>query len=633
MLYIISCQTTYNDIPNGGNSKMAYKDMIASIIKSVGGADNIESATHCFTRLRLVLKDESKADMKALESIPKVMKVVKANGQTQIVIGNEVANVYKELIAEYPALGGGEKPAEVKKEKLSVQGVLNTIASIFTPTIPALAGAGVIKGILVLLTTLNMLPKDSGTYQILNAAADSIFYFMPLVLAYTSAKIFNCSIPISMAIGGSLLYPNLVTFMAEAETITFLGLPVIKTTYGSSVIPIILAVLVYSKLEKLLDKVIPTVMKAVVAPLISLVIMVPATLLVFGPFGNYTSEMVGAFFQTITKVSPLLAGAFFGGTYSLLVMLGMHRALVPIGINEVSQFGSTTLWAFTGPSNFSQAGAAFGSFVRLKNKEEKSIALSAGLTALFGITEPALYGVNLKYKKPMIGVIVGGAIGGAIAGVGGARAYAVAIPSILTLPTFFGEGFVAFLIAIAVAFGVAFAMTLVMGVDKSAQDAGSADTAALPADEGSAMVVSPADGEIVPLDQVKDETFASGVLGAGVGIIPKNGVVYAPADGTLTTIFPTGHALGIQTTGGADLLIHIGINTVQLNGKYFKTLVKQGDTVRKGQKLVEFDLMQIQAAGYDPTIMLIASDTEADQIRMAGSVPTQHGGDLFEIEA
>ncbi len=615
---------------------MAYNEMIKGIIDGVGGEANIESATHCFTRLRLVLKDESKADKSKLESIPKVMKVVQANGQTQIVIGNEVANVYKELIADHPGLAGGEKPAEVKQEKLSIQGVLNTIASIFTPTIPALAGAGVIKGLLVLCTTLGFLAKDTGTYQILNSASDSIFYFMPLVLAYTSAKIFGCSIPIAMAIGGSLLYPNLVSFMAEAESLTFLGIPVIKTTYGSSVIPIILAVLVYSRLEKFLDKTIPQVMKAVVAPLISLLIMVPATLLVFGPFGNYTSEMVGAFFQTITKVSPLLAGAFFGGTYSLLVMLGMHRALVPIGINEVSQFGSTTLWAFTGPSNFSQAGAAFGSFVRLKDKEAKSIALSAGLTALFGITEPALYGVNLKYKKPMIGVIAGGAVGGAIAGVGGARAYAVAIPSILTLPTFFGEGFVAFLIAIAVAFAGAFAITLILGVDEGNAEAATAEAAAAPAElpeqEGPCMVVSPADGKVVPLDQVKDETFASGVLGGGCGIIPKNGSVYAPADGKLTTVFPTGHAFGLHTPTGADILIHIGINTVQLEGKYFKTLAKEGDVVRKGQKLVEFDLMQVQAAGYDPTIMVIATDTEGEQIRMAGT-PSLHGENLFEIEA
>ncbi len=611
---------------------MAYESMIKDIVTSVGGPENIQSATHCFTRLRLALKDESLADKGKLESIPKVMKVVNANGQTQIVIGNEVANVYKELVAEFPALGGADKPVEEKKEKLSVQSVLNTIASIFTPTIPALAGAGVIKGILVLLTTLGMLGKDTGTYQILNAAADSIFYFMPLVLAYTSAKIFKCSIPIAMAIGGSLLYPNLVSFMAEAESLSFLGIPVIKTTYGSSVIPIILAVLVYSKLEKFLDKVIPTVMKAVVAPLISLLVMVPATLLVFGPFGNYTSEMVGAFFQTITKVSPLLAGAFFGGTYSLLVMLGMHRALVPIGINEVSQFGSTTLWAFTGPSNFSQAGAAFGSFVRLKNKEEKSIALSAGLTALFGITEPALYGVNLKYKKPMIGVIAGGAIGGAIAGVGGARAYAVAIPSILTLPTFFGEGFVAFLIAIAAAFAIAFAMTLVLGVDTG--EASEAD--ASPYDTGEAAdpkaVFAPLSGEVVPLSEVKDETFASGVLGSGCAIVPSENILYAPADAVMTTVFPTGHAYGLQTKGGVDLLIHIGIDTVQLDGKHFKALVKEGDTVRKGQKLGEFDVDAILKEGYSAVTMVIATDTEAENIRMDGTGMLSHGDGLFTVE-
>ena len=221
---------------------MAYKDMIQGIVSSVGGVDNIQSATHCFTRLRLTLKDEGKVDLKKLEAIPKVMKVVQANGQTQVVIGNEVANVYKEIVADYPALSGGEKPAQVKGEKLSFKGILNTIASIFTPTIPALAGAGVIKGLLVLFTTLGWLAKDTGTYQILNAASDAVFYFMPLILAYTSAKVFNCSIPISMAIGGSLLYPNLVSFMSEAESLTFLGIPVIKTTYGSSVIPIILAI-------------------------------------------------------------------------------------------------------------------------------------------------------------------------------------------------------------------------------------------------------------------------------------------------------------------------------------------------------------------------------------------------------
>ncbi len=448
-----------------------YDQLIADIIQNVGGTDNITSATHCFTRLRLALKDSAKVDKDALEALPKVLKVVEANGQTQVVIGNEVSAVYDEMVMAYPTLAGGsvdEKIEEDEEQGPAWQKVLNTIASVFTPTIPALAGAGVIKGILVLCTTLGVLSNTTGTYQILNAAADAVFYFMPIILAYTSAKVFKCDPVISMTIGAALVYPNLVSFMASAEeAVTFLGIPVINTTYGSSVIPTILAVWAYSYLERFLNKVIPAVMKSVVVPMISLLVMVPLTLLVFGPFGNYTSVAVGNFFQTITSFSPLLAGAFFGGVYSILVMFGMHRALVPIGINEVSEFGSTTLWAFTGPSNFSQAGAALGTALRLKDKEMRSVALSASLTALFGITEPALYGVNLKYKRPMIAVVVAGAIGGAIAGVGGARAYAVAIPSILTLPTFFGEGFTAFCIAIAVAFFGAAIGAFILGPDES----------------------------------------------------------------------------------------------------------------------------------------------------------------------
>lgn len=449
-----------------------YDQLIDDIVTNVGGVQNIGSATHCFTRLRLVLKDQAKADKDALEKFPKVLKVVEASGQTQLVIGNEVADVYDALVEQYPVIAGGsvdEKADEDAgdEEKVPVwQKVLNTIASVFTPTIPALAGAGVIKGVLVLLSTLGILASDTGTYQILNAAADAVFYFMPIILAYTSAKVFKCNPVISMTIGAALLYPNLVSFMAENANVDFLGIPVINTTYGSSVIPSILAVWVYSYLEKGLNKVIPAVMKSVVVPMISLFVMVPLTLLVFGPFGNYASVAVGNFFQMITNFSPLLAGAFFGGLYPILVMLGMHRALVPIGINEVSEFGSTTLWAFTGPSNFSQAGAAFGTALRLKDKEKRSVALSAAVTALFGITEPALYGVNLEYKRPMVAVVVAGAIGGAIAGVGGAKAYAVAIPSILTLPTFFGEGFVAFCISIVVAFFGAAVGAFILGPDE-----------------------------------------------------------------------------------------------------------------------------------------------------------------------
>ncbi|MCD8363376.1 MAG: beta-glucoside-specific PTS transporter subunit IIABC [Lachnospiraceae bacterium] len=612
-----------------------YEELVKTILEATG-PDNIISATHCFTRLRLQVKDFQAVDEELITKQDKVLQVVKANGQLQIVIGNEVAAVYAELLRQRPDLGEEEASGEGKKNEeekkgFSVKGILNTIASIFTPTIPAMAGGGVIKGLLVLLTTYGLLSTDSGTYQILTAAADSIFYFMPVILGYTSAKVFGCSIPITMTIGASLIYPDLVSFMSSAETVTFLGIPVVNTTYSSTVIPIILAAYVYSKLEKLLDRVIPDMIKAVVAPLISLIVMVPATLLVFGPFGNYTSNLIGAFFQTITSVSPLLAGAFFGGVYSILVMFGMHRALVPIGINEVATSGSTALWAFTGPANFSQAGAALGVFLRVKDKKMKSVSLSASITALFGITEPALYGVNLKYKRPMIAVVACGALGGAIAGAGGARAYAVAIPSILTLPTFFGEGFAAFMIGILVAFFGAAALTAVLGVDEGpdAPDVGNAELSAgeEPVEDG--VVVSPLSGTVIPLSEVKDETFSSGLFGPGCGIIPAEGKLYAPADGELTSVFPTGHALGMRTQDGKELLIHIGIDTVKLDGKYFKSHVNQGDTVKRGDLLVEFDNAAIRKCGYDTTTMVIMTDVEAEQIQVCAEGSVRHGAALI----
>lgn len=608
------------------------KDMIAEILKGVGGIGNISTVSHCFTRLRFVLKDNGAADKAALEQISGVMKVVESGGQLQIVIGNEVAKVYKELLQQVPELNAADQAASgEKQEKLSFKGILNMIASIFTPTIPVLAGSGVIKGILVLLSTYGILASDTGTYQILNAAADSVFYFMPIILGYTSAKIFNCNALISMAIGGALIYPNLVTFMAGAESVTFLGLPVINTAYGSTVIPIILATLVYSKLEKLLERVVPNVVKSVISPLISLVIMVPATLMIFGPFGNYTSEMVGKFFQSITAVSPLVAGAFFGGLYPILVMFGMHRALVPIGINEVQTFGSTTLWAFTGPANFAQAGAAFGSFLRLKDKEMKSVALSASITALFGITEPALYGVNLKYKRPMVAVVISGMIGGAIAGIGGARAYAVAIPSILTIPTFFGEGFAAFMIAIAAAFVLGVVITVVVGLDNSESSVQKA-TAPVAVEENCKELSSPLSGKVVPLGEVKDETFATGVLGYGCGVIPADGKLYAPASGEITSLVDTHHAFGIAVGPDTELLIHIGIDTVKLDGKYFKPHIKTGDRVSRGDLLIEFDRDAIQKAGFDTTTMVVVVGTEEDDLEISSNENVNRGDALITVK-
>ena len=448
---------------------MAYEQLAQDVLRLVGGKDNVTEATHCFTRLRFKLADESLADRDALKQLDGVTGVVEAGGQFQVVVGTQVGEVFAAL---EPLLGELAKGAEEdeasaapeEEKRFSLKGVINTFASIFTPTIPALAGAGIIKGLLVLFKTLGWLDSSGSTYMILTAASDSVFYFMPIILGYSAAKKFKCDPVIAMAVGGALIYPDLVEFMSEAESVTFLGLPVIVTTYSSTVIPIILATWVQSKLEGFLNRFIPAMVKSVIVPAITLFVMVPATLMIFGPFGNYASELVGDFFTFVTEFSPLLAGAFFGGLYPVLVMFGMHRALVPLGVNEVATTGSTALWAFTGPSNFSQAGATLGAAIRIKDKKMRSVALSACVTALCGITEPALYGVSLKYKTPMIATVIAGAVGGAIAGVGGARAYAVAIPSLLTLPAFIGDGFVAFCIGCAVSFALAAVLTVAMGL-------------------------------------------------------------------------------------------------------------------------------------------------------------------------
>lgn len=621
---------------------MKYEEIAKDIVACIGGTENIESATHCFTRLRFKLKDSSKVDKQKLETVSKVMGIVEANGQFQVIIGNDVKNVYQPI--EGMLAGQSQNSEGGGKKKASFKEVLNAIASIFTPTIPALAGAGVIKGLLVLLTTYKLLENTTATYQILSAASDSIFYFMPVILGYTCAKVFQCNAAICMAIGGSLIYPSLVSFMAENTDLTFIGIPVISTTYASTVIPIILASFVYSKLEKLLEKFVPNMVKAVVSPMISLLIMVPATLILFGPFGNYASQFIGDVFQKLTQMSPLLAGAFFGGTYSILVMFGMHRALVPIGINEVSVMGSTTLWAFTGPSNFAQAGAAFGAFFRIKDKEMKPVALSSSITALFGITEPALYGVNLKYKKPMIAVVISGAVGGAIAGVGGAKAYAVAIPSILTLPTFFGEGFAAFVISIIVAFAAAAVLTLIIGVDegdgqnpkteeKEIQKTQEIKASAEKTEHTVGMVCAPVSGNVIAMEDISDEAFSSGALGKGCAIQPSEGKVYAPVSGKVESLFPTNHALGIAGSQGVEVLVHIGIDTVNLEGKYFTAHISQDDEVKEGDLLIEFDVEGIKKAGYKTdTIVLVTNADDYNDVTIIKEGTVSHGEDLVRAE-
>lgn len=592
---------------------MKYEQLVKDILVNVGGKENISDVTHCMTRLRFKLKSGAKFEKAKLEKLSGIVGTAIANNQYQVIIGNQVADVYTEFLQ---VAGIQSADSEVtEKEPLSLKEAINTVAGLFTPLVPALAGSGIIKGILVLLITYNLMDKTGGTYQILSAAADAVFYFMPLVLAYSCAKRFKTDVVVSMAIGASLVYPNLVTFMTENPKLDFLGIPVIVTTYASSVIPIILSIFIFSYLEKFLKRYIPKTLDMVVIPAISLAVMVPLTLMAFGPFGNYVSDLLGKFFISMTSISPLIAGAIFGGAYPIFVMFGVHRALVPIGINEVSTTGSTSLWAFTGPSNFAQAGAAFGTAFKLKDKEMRSVAVSSAVSALFGITEPALYGINLKYKKPMMAVVAAGAIGGAIAGIGGAKAYAVAIPSLLTLPAFIGNGFIAYFIAVTVSFILGVVFTMILGIDEPKNTEEIVEVTPKAKEKSHSIkqeiIFSPLDGTIKELSSGVDSAFASKALGDGVIIEPASDTVVAPFSGIVTALFPSKHAIGLTSGSGLELLIHIGVDTVQLNGRGFDCFVAQGDKVEAGQKLITFDSQVIKDAGFvDETYIIVTNSAQ-----------------------
>lgn len=613
---------------------MTAKDAAERILHLVGGPANVQDLTHCVTRLRFQLKDDKLADTKALQADPSVLGVVNAGGQYQVIVGNTVGAVHD---AMQPMLSGTSTASAQDGKKVNpAQAAINTVASLFTPLVPALAGGGIIKGLLVLAASMGWLAKDSGGYMVLNAAADAVFYFIPILLAYTCAKRFKSDVVVAMVIAGSLLYPTLVKFMTEKPTIDFFGIPFISANYASSVIPIILAIWAASYLEKGLNKVLPGPVRMVVTPAIVLAVMVPLTLAVFGPFGTSVSNAIGGGFTWITGLSPLVAGAIFGGTYPLLVMFGMHRALVPIGINEVATTGKTALWAFTGPSNFADAGASLAVALRAKKKSTRSVAAAASLTALCGITEPALYGVNLVFKRPMVGVLAGGAIGGAIAGVGGAHAYAVAIPSILTIPAFIGAGFTAYLIAIAAAFLVAFVVSFLLGIEEDdlpVPAASDAQVEPLAGEVAPAAVVSPVAGVVAPLAEAVDAAFAGKALGDGVLIRPESDEFGSPVDGEVVMVFPTKHAVGLRTDNGAEILIHVGVNTVKLQGRHFTAHVTRGDRVTVGQPLITMDRAAVAGEGYSTETYVVVSNPKKFAPVDVVTGASQAGARLFDAAA
>lgn len=593
-------------------AKQNYDQLAKEIIFLIGGENNIINLTHCVTRLRFKLKDETKIDENSLSKLKGVISIVKGNGQFQVVVGNAVEDIFNTIQGLY--LIGETEAKEEKKSGTLFTRTLNMMSAILNPIVIALAGAGMIKALLVILTTtLGILDTSGGTYKILAAAGNSVFYFLPLFLAYSSAKAFKCNPYIALAIVATLMEPNFTKLMSKPGDITsFLGIPVVLIGYSGSLVPAIVSILIYSKLEKILKKFIPKNIELFALSFVALLIMVPLTVIVIGPIGVYLADQVGNLVNFLSVKNGLLTGAAIGAGWTFLVMLGVQWGVVPIMINNISTYGYDVIRPMIAAATFASAGAAFGVFLKAKNKENRAYALSATIPALLGgITEPIVYGISLKYKKPFIAQVIGGAIAGGFMGMMHTKAIVYVFPALTTLPAFLGETFIYYVIGITLAFVITAVITYFLGIDEKNDIEIHEKNSSNTENEAEDIIIkSCIEGEVIELSKVKDEAFASGSIGKGVGIIPQKGVLYAPADGEISTVFVTGHAVGMVTDKEAEILMHIGINTVEMNGEGFIKKVKDGQKVKAGDILIEFDMEKIKRAGYNTTTMMVISNSE-----------------------
>ncbi|EHJ07567.1 beta-glucoside-specific PTS transporter subunit IIABC [Staphylococcus simiae] len=578
---------------------MDYKVVAELILNEIGGSENINSVTHCATRLRFRLKDESKVNEQNLNDSNEVIQAFSKGGQYQVIIGTEVSKVYKELVNLSNVENSNEESNEEKGKLISR--FFNTISGIFTPLLPALAGAGILRGLLLLINQLGWLSEKSGTYVILSAASMSVFYFLPIMLAFTSAQRFKVNPYIAAVIGASLIHPDLINLLGKdgnVATTSFLGIPIILMNYSSTVIPAILAIWVYSYLEKFLEKYIWKSVQIIFVPLISLVVIVPVTVGLFGPFGVYVGEGIANGINWLSESNGWITGLVVGGIWNVFVVFGLQWAVNPIMISNISTLGFDKIVPLTAAANFGIAGATFAVLLKSKNKKMKSFSLSALLSIFFaGITEPAIYGVAMKLKKPFIGALIGGAIGGAYLGGMGVKSYAFVFGGLTTLPAFVGSTFIHYIIGLTICFITGALATYILGFEDVSLNTRKTENSKEKNErqvEKSENIFSPINGKIKQLNEIKDGVFSEGILGEGIAILPTDGKVFAPANGELTTLFPTKHAYGLTLDNGAEILVHIGINTVELNGEYFNTFVKQGQYVKQGDLLAEFNLEKIK---------------------------------------
>ncbi|HBN57096.1 MAG TPA: PTS beta-glucoside transporter subunit EIIBCA [Lachnospiraceae bacterium] len=592
-----------------------YEKAAVEIISAIGGAENVDAARHCQTRLRFVLRDQGKVDQKKLEENPAVLKVIPTEGMYQIVIGTDVADCYEEIVKLLPQdKRGDKKEEEVKTRKSPVTAVIDFISGTFQPVILALSGAGMLKALMALLVVFHAIDTDSQTYYIINFFADAVFYFLPILLAFCQAQKMKCNPVLAAAVAGIMMHPSWAALVAAGEPVSFFGIiPFTLVSYVSTVIPIIFVIFVQSYVEKFFNRVIPKAINLVFVPMLTFLVMGTLALSVLGPIGNIIGQYLAVFFTFLSENASWAPAFLIGAFLPPMVMFGLHNGVAPLGVMQMSQLGYDSIF---GPgcvcSNIAQGTAALVVTFRTKDAKTRQLATSSGITALMGITEPVLYGVNLPKKYPLIAAMVGGGCGGLYAGLTHTHRFATGSSGLPAVLLYIGGDSMQFFINIIIALVITAIVTAVVTFALSLKFEATEREEEIPADIDlpKNTVLAPAEGRLIVMEQIPDETFASGVLGKGVGIWPVQGTITAPFSGTVTQVADTGHALGLTGDDGMELLIHVGIDTVDMNGKGFTPQVKEGDRIRPGQTVLKFDREAIAAANHSDVVVVMLTNAD-----------------------
>lgn len=623
-----------------------YENLAKEILENVGGKENINSLTHCVTRLRFRLKDESKANDEALKNNPGVVTVMKSAGQYQVVIGNHVPLVYAD-VCELAGISNGTQQVEEDAPQGLFNKLIDIISGCFQPILGPLCAAVIIKGLNALLVfILGSSFNNSGTYMILNAIGDSIFNFLPIILGYTAAKKFNVNVIVGMIIGATLCYPTIQTdtlsaagkaigtlpFIGSYYT-KFIGIPFVSGNYTSTVVPVICIVALAAQIQKIAKKFVPEMLQNFFVPFFVLIISLPIGLLVIGPVVSLLTTVLSNMFAGLYAFSPIVTAFVIGALWQCLVIFGLHWALVPMAMVNIGNLGYDTILPGMLGTTFAATGVLAAMYLKLKDENKKALAIPGVISAFCGVTEPAIYGFLLPEKTPFVFSCIGGAVGGAIMGTVAVKQYVIGGLGIFSVVNFISPkgnatGMIVSLIAGAISLVVGFVLTMIF-YKTNDQQVENKEVTKLEEE----TILAPIKGKVKPIEESSDAAFASGALGKGVVILPEEGKVYAPVTGTVTVLFPSLHAIGITSDAGVELLIHIGINTVQLNGEGFTAHIKQGDQIKQGQLLVEFDMNKIKEAGYSlETPVLVTNYADLKEVKNTNASSVQLQETLIEVK-